>query len=75
MVVWESNLVFCRHVFDPTAAGLRYHFSSKSRPVQVKTIVSLLLRRFEIEPLDPLPEPNYKVMVVRTHGFEGEVKW
>lgn len=32
--------------------------------LQVKTIVSLLLRRFEIEPLCALPEPNYKVMVV-----------
>lgn len=45
------------------------NFSSRS--AQVKTIVSLLLRRFEIEPLDPLPEPNYKVMVVSRLGWEG----
>ena len=32
--------------------------------VQVKTIVSLVLRHFEITPLGPMPAPNYKVMVV-----------
>lgn len=32
--------------------------------LQVKTIVSLLLRKFEITPCSPLPPPNYRAMVV-----------
>lgn len=32
--------------------------------MQVKTIVSLLLREFEITPVNPLPAPNYRAMVV-----------
>ena len=32
--------------------------------LQVKTIVSLVLRQFEIIPLSPLPKPNYAAMVV-----------
>lgn len=32
--------------------------------LQVKTIVSLVLRQFEITPLSPLPKPNYAAMVV-----------
>jgi len=32
--------------------------------LQVKTIVAMLLRKFEIEPLGPLPSPNYHAMVV-----------
>ena len=32
--------------------------------LQVKTIVSLLLRNFELELVSEMPQPNYKVMVV-----------
>ena len=32
--------------------------------LQVKTIVSILLRRFELEPVAPLPLPNHTAMVV-----------
>lgn len=32
--------------------------------LQVKTIVTLLLRQFEITPINPLPVPNYRAMVV-----------
>jgi hypothetical protein len=32
--------------------------------VQVKTVVSIIMRRYELRPLGPLPKPNYKVMVV-----------
>jgi len=32
--------------------------------LQVKTIVSLLLRRFELEVVGPLPKPNHQAMVV-----------
>jgi sterol 14-demethylase len=32
--------------------------------LQVKTIVSVLLRKYDIELLDPMPTPNYKAMVV-----------
>jgi sterol 14-demethylase len=32
--------------------------------LQVKTIVAMLLRRFELEAMGPLPEPNYQAMVV-----------
>ena len=32
--------------------------------LQVKTIVSILMRRFEIEAVGPLPKPNHQAMVV-----------
>lgn len=32
--------------------------------LQVKTIVSILLRRFELEAMGPLPKPNHQAMVV-----------
>lgn len=32
--------------------------------LQVKTIVSMILRRYELQPLGPLPKPNFKAMVV-----------
>lgn len=32
--------------------------------LQVKTIVSMLLRKFELTPVGPLPKPNYAAMVV-----------
>lgn len=32
--------------------------------LQVKTIVSILLRKYEIELVDPMPTPNYRAMVV-----------
>lgn len=32
--------------------------------LQVKTIVSILLRKYEIDLVDPMPTPNYRAMVV-----------
>jgi hypothetical protein len=32
--------------------------------LQVKTIVSILLRRYEFEVIGPMPTPNYRAMVV-----------
>lgn len=32
--------------------------------LQIKTIWSVLLRNFEFELLDPVPEPNYTSMVI-----------
>jgi hypothetical protein len=32
--------------------------------LQVKTVVSMFIRRFEIEAMGPLPTPNYRAMVV-----------
>ncbi len=33
-------------------------------PVQIKTIWAVLLRNFDLEMIDPFPEPDYESMVV-----------
>jgi sterol 14-demethylase len=35
---------------------------------QVKAIVATLLRMYDIEPLGPLPKPDYEAMVVGPKG-------
>jgi sterol 14-demethylase len=36
--------------------------------MQIKTVWSVLLRKFDLELISPLPEPNYEAMVVGPKG-------
>lgn len=48
--------------------GMHSCMGEKFGLMQVKTIVATLLSKYEIEPLDPLPEPDYTAMVVGPKG-------
>lgn len=48
--------------------GMHACMGEKFGLMQVKTIVATLLSKYEIEPLDPLPEADYTAMVVGPKG-------
>ena len=55
----KGTLAFCAF-----GGGVHGCLGEQFGYLQVKTIVSLLLRRFELEPVGPLPKPNHAAMVV-----------
>ena len=55
----KGTLAFCAF-----GGGVHGCLGEQFGYLQVKTIVSILLRRFEIEAVGPLPKPNHTAMVV-----------
>jgi len=55
----KGTLAFCAF-----GGGVHACLGEQFGYLQVKTIVSILLRRFEIEAVGPLPKPNHTAMVV-----------
>jgi sterol 14-demethylase len=72
---WNPDRKYDPEAFVGFGAGVHKCMGEKFAFLQVKTILYTLLRDFDFEPLEKLPEPDYHTMVAGPTRSQARVRW